>query len=153
MLYDLGNQLKNISIISPVLLLGEAAKLVRDHYNRNEIHINISKETPFKKTINVFEVCSFSSDTSFLDTDVPIVILAEDTANLENILPKVKYIIKYSTKFSSKLVCAKEALELWKEDDSNISFDKYCAINSPELYYLKNKYNMNKYVELFSGEL
>lgn len=155
MLEALANELKNINRISPVLLLGDAAKVFRENYgknNNNVIYTCIPKETPFNENINVFDVCSFSSDTSILESHLPIIILAEDTTIKNDILSKVKYIIKYSNKSISKLTNAKEALELWKEENSDVALYNYCAYNSPELYYYKNKFNMNKYIDLFSSE-
>lgn len=145
--------LLNIEKLSPVLLLGDAARFFRERYEtKGEILSCIPKETPFKNRYNVFEVCSFLSNTEALEDKTPKIILADDTNISYEILSKVKCIIKSSNKAISKLDDAKEALELWKEEDNNMTFVQYCAYNSPELYYYKNKFNMNKYIDLFSSE-
>ena len=151
MLEELSSRLKNIRTVSPVLLLGDAAKVFRENYT-GDIYTCIPKETPFKDRLNVFDISSFKLDTSFLEQDFPIILLAEDTNLSDELLIKVKSIVKGTNKSISKLSNAKEALELWKEENSDIAFNKYCAINSPELYYYKNKFSMNKYIDLFSSE-
>ena len=100
--------LLNIEKLSPVLLLGDAARFFRERYEtKGEILSYIPKETPFKNRYNVFEVCSFLSNTEALEDKTPKIILADDTNISYEILSKVKC-LSNEIKLKSILINGKE---------------------------------------------
>lgn len=159
---ELLKRLTNIKEKSPILLLGEAAKIFELNYSGEVITPFLINFEEFVQDYNynedkllVLNATSYSLDTSILRIFLnrltsPVIILSEDTHINEKQLSEIKTIIKYSNKSKSKLNNAVEAINKWKESDNKSNINRYYAEESPELYYLRNKSTMNKYIDLLS---
>lgn len=166
MIEDLVKRLKDVRTKSPVLLIGRAATLFKQEYSGEIITpLNIDEyrqivhnyDYNITNKLLVFEVFSFLSNTSLLASflpklNTPVILLTEDTNINNELLSACKTVIKYSTEANSALLDAVSAQTKWKEQDDKSNITKFYAMNSPELYYFKQKYKMNKYVDLFSTD-
>ena len=147
---------------SPILILGEAAKIFKNNYSKTVI-------TPFNminfeeyvlnydytsSELIVIDLFSFSLNSRILDEFMnrlksPIILLSEDAHLSIEELSKVKSIFKMNYKAkSSKLDASKALSDIKFYEGSTL---KYYAEESPELYYLRNKTQMTKYIELLSA--
>lgn len=148
---DLKNKLKNANNKSPIIILGVPSTEFSKIYN---IDIYSIENIPEGSDGIVIDI---GSNIESLDIcknlNRPVIVLANDI-NLDlNKLSNIKTVIKYSNKSKSALRDSKDALQLWKEEENNNSYYNFCANESPELYYYKKKFSMNKYIELFSSNL
>ena len=124
---DLKNKLKNANNKSPIIILGVPSTEFSKIY---DIDIYSIENIPEGSDGIVIDI---GSNIESLDIcknlNRPVIVLANDI-NLDlNKLSNIKTVIKYSNK-------SKSALR-----------------DSPELYYYKKKFSMNKYIELFSSNL
>ena len=69
------------------------------------------------------------------------------------LLSSVKTILKKDNDIASSLTSASEAAQKWKEEEDKSNILRFYLKESPELYYLKNKYNMTKYIDLLSTDV
>lgn len=161
MIEELYRRLTNIETKSPVLLLGDAAKFFKQNYSGNIIKpTNINELINYNNTViklTIFDFSSFSSNISSLNTFIsnfnkPLIVLTDDINIDAKLLSSFKTIIKFSEKSKSNLSGATKALEDWSIEEDKSNFTRFLAKESPELYYYKNKFNMNKYIDLFSSE-
>ena len=159
MIDEIRHKLINIKNLSPVLLIGDAATVFKNNYTNKIIDVtnNVSEIiSSFIDEPSVFDVTFFSSKTSeFYDfinkIKSPVIVLTKDTNLSIDILLNIKTIIKISKNNNQNMRDSRDALQLWKDETSK-SFDEFCSSESPELYYLKNKFKMNKYINLFSTD-
>lgn len=168
---DMLRRLNNIKDKSPVLLVEKAAVFFREEYSKEVYRVDSQEElkelierfsnTPYSGLIvieDISKVYNLSSLLKFLEeTECSVILLAyRDTTNLcGTILSRIKTYIKYPYEtVKSNLLSAREALDLWKVEQSRMDQDRFYALESPELYYLKtksSKYKCNtKVVELLS---
>lgn len=155
-------QLKLKNAKPPIMLVGDAAKLFKERSSKNienpenEIELNrLIKEYKIANKPLVFEFSSFLSNTSVLNCIKEysnLLILTEDTNLSLELLTYIRTLVKFSDKSSSKLQGAKISQEDWKVEDDKSNVLKFMAKVSPEWYYYKNKYNMTKYIDLFSSD-
>lgn len=162
MINKLKDLLVDIQTKSPVLLLNDAAKIFEMNYSKKIIYFNQN----FSEELNNFdknELIVVRVESSFLQPTLkvlnnylndkhsrpPIIILSDDIQDNIKELIEVKTVIKFSNEAKSKFLPASEALEKLKSENI-INISKFYAEESPELYYLRNKSNMNKYIDLLS---
>ena len=170
---ELLRRLTNIKAKSPALLLEGAARMFREEYSKEVYTVNNQEELrslvetftniPYEGLL-VIEDISKVYDVSVLlkfleEIETPVILLAyRDGFNINNtLLSRIKTLVKYPyVGANSNLISAREALDLWKVEQSRQDQDRFYANESPELYYLKlktSKYVCNtKIVELLSKE-
>lgn len=147
---------------SPILLLGEAAKVFKSNYSKTIITpFNINFEEYVlnydytSSELVVLDLFSFSLSSKILDEFMntlksPLILLSEDAHISIEDLSKVKSIFKMNSKSKSSMLNASKALSDIKLYEGSTL--KYYAEESPELYYLRSKTQMNKYIELLSAD-
>lgn len=160
---DLYKKLLNIEKKTPVLLLGLASKVFKDNFSIAEI-IKLQSKTDY---MNLIDSCIRSPitlvvlDLIYLDPLLNVfldmyngilILLAEDTDQINEYLVNIKTIIKLETSTTSLLLGSNQAQKKWKENPDKSNINKFYITDSPELFYLKNKYSLNKYIDLLATD-
>lgn len=140
----------NINNNSPLLLLCDASKIFKSKYT--ETIINCNDDLNKVKNVLIINLSSFKDLSILKYYNLPVVFLSDDDNLSLDFMSSMKTVIKYTRKSKSNFVNSKDALQILKEGDNNISKNTFYATESPELYYYKNKFSMNKYINLFSSE-
>ena len=156
MIEDLKNRLSNIVEKSPVLLLNEASTVFENNYSFPIPVLTPELLSSFDFITNrliVIRIIKESLDilNYFLSLcKYPVIILSNDMNIDVKYLEQIKTIIKFSSRSNSILEPAINAPSLLKVSDNKYNINKFYAEESPEYYYLKNKVNINKYIEVLS---
>lgn len=150
----------------PFFFLGDSIKTFKQNYSRvisspltDYDFCSISQEVlnNYQNGLFVLELVDYFPNVelfkTFLSTcRVPLIILiSENYINkFPELLSYAGTIVKGSSSAKSELLTAIQGQSKWKEEIDKSNILKFCAKESPELYYLKNKFSMNKYIDLFS---
>ena len=160
MIDDIKVYLKDLESKSPFILIGEPANVFKSRYNYPIANSNNLEDIKkyIQNRLENHKLIVLDADKIDIqlilfcldNLSLPFVLLSSNL-NIDNeILYRVKTIFKSASSSDSLLLDSITARKKLKEEAVS-NLDYFYAKESPELYYFKKKYRLNKYMDLFSN--